>query len=76
MILSAKGHGITYLDKHYRKTHHSLSEIMQRALNPSTNENQRKAEEKLLNKLKYCKEVLLSIKTIGSSTTVTPGSDS
>ncbi|KAG8948762.1 Cell cycle serine/threonine-protein kinase cdc5/MSD2 [Tulasnella sp. 424] len=73
MILSAKGHGITYLDKHYRKTHHSLSEIMQRALNPSTNESQRKAEEKLLNKLKYCKEVLLSIKTIGSSTT---GSDS
>lgn len=73
MILSAKGHGITYLDKHYRKTHHSLSEIMERALNPSTNESQRKAEEKLLNKLKYCKEVLLSIKTIGSSTT---GSDS
>ncbi|KAG8906238.1 Cell cycle serine/threonine-protein kinase cdc5/MSD2 [Tulasnella sp. 417] len=69
MILSAKGHGITYLDKHYRKTHHSLSELMQRALSPSTNEQQRKAEEKLLNKLKYCKEVLLSIKTIGSSTT-------
>ncbi|KAG8984611.1 Cell cycle serine/threonine-protein kinase cdc5/MSD2, partial [Tulasnella sp. 427] len=56
LILSAKGHGITYLDKHYRKTHYSLSEIMQRALNPSKDELQRKAEEKLLNKIKYCKE--------------------
>ncbi|KAG8897236.1 Cell cycle serine/threonine-protein kinase cdc5/MSD2 [Tulasnella sp. 403] len=76
LILSSKGLAVSYVDKHYQLHRHTLSSLIYRAFHPSADEVQRKADEKLLNKLKYCKEVLLSIRTVSSSTNVPPTSSS
>lgn len=56
-----------YIDKHYRITQAGLAAIMYRALKPSKDPAQRKADDKLVAKIKYCKEVMVSIRAAGMS---------
>ena len=54
---------VTYISKD-GATHWSLSEIMALALDPtSVDAAEAKFNQRLVDKLKYCKEVLLSIKS-------------
>jgi len=63
IILSTQGLAITHIDKNYALTRWTLSQVMARALlPPSTDREQAKFAQRLLDKLKYCKEVLLSIR--------------
>ncbi|KAH9991935.1 kinase-like domain-containing protein [Russula vinacea] len=63
IILSAQGLAIAHIDKNYVLTRWTLSQVMARALlPPSTDREQAKFAQRLLDKLKYCKEVLLSIR--------------
>lgn len=63
IILSAQGLAIAHIDKNYVLTRWTLSQVMARALlPPSTDPEQAKFAQRLLDKLKYCKEVLLSIR--------------
>ena len=63
IILSAHGLAIAHIDKNYVLTRWTLSQVMARALlPPSTDREQAKFAQRLLDKLKYCKEVLLSIR--------------
>jgi len=68
IILSAQGLAIAHIDKNYLLTRWTLSQIMARALlPPSTDPEQAKFAQRLLDKLKYCKEVLLSIRNASAS---------
>lgn len=64
-MLSSSGLHVTHIDRHYTKTELSLSEIMERALNPEllSSPEEQKFNEKLVSKLKYCREVIQSIRT-------------
>ncbi|KAH9970178.1 kinase-like domain-containing protein [Lactifluus volemus] len=63
IILSTQGLAIAHIDKNYVLTRWTLSQVMARALlPPSTEPEQAKFAQRLLDKLKYCKEVLLSIR--------------
>ncbi|KAI0247980.1 kinase-like domain-containing protein [Lactifluus subvellereus] len=63
IILSTQGLSIAHIDKNYVLTRWTLSQVMARALlPPSTDPEQAKFAQRLLDKLKYCKEVLLSIR--------------
>lgn len=64
LILSSHGLLITHIDKNYNLTRHTLSDVMAQSLNPGANPDpeQVKFNQKLVDKLKYCKEVLVSIK--------------
>ncbi|EPQ52390.1 Pkinase-domain-containing protein [Gloeophyllum trabeum ATCC 11539] len=63
MILSSNGLVVTHIDKHYNMTKWKLSEIMARALGPKPEDpDEAKLQQRLVDKLKYCKEVLLSIR--------------
>jgi hypothetical protein len=64
LILSSQGQLVTHIDKHYRMTRWKLRDIMSFALNPPSNADQEqlKFNQRLVDKLKYCKEVLASIK--------------
>jgi cell cycle serine/threonine-protein kinase CDC5/MSD2 len=54
---------VTHIDKNYNLTRWTLSEIMAQALNgPLLDPDQAKFHQKLVDKLKYCKEVLISIR--------------
>ncbi|KDQ07292.1 hypothetical protein BOTBODRAFT_149264 [Botryobasidium botryosum FD-172 SS1] len=68
MVISSSGLHITYIDKHHNVTCHRLSELMAILLSPShLDARQRKGHERLLSKIKYCKEVLNSIRMAGTS---------
>ena len=68
IILSARGLAIAHIDKNYVLTRWTLSQVMARALlPPSSDPEQVKLAQRLLDKLKYCKEVLLSIRNASSS---------
>ncbi|KAG9024096.1 Cell cycle serine/threonine-protein kinase cdc5/MSD2 [Tulasnella sp. JGI-2019a] len=74
IILSNSGLAVTYLDKHYRASSFSLSSLVERVMKPDpTDEETTKRERKLLDKIRYCKEVLISIRTVSSSTSVKTG---
>jgi len=67
LILSSSGLAITHIDKNYKLTRWTLSEVMAQALrvaaNPAEMEpDQLKFHQRLVEKLKYCKEVLVSIR--------------
>ncbi|KAI0039012.1 Pkinase-domain-containing protein [Auriscalpium vulgare] len=63
VILSSHGLVVTHIDKNYGITRWTLSQIMAQALlPPSTDSDQVKFNQRLVDKLKYCKEVLLSIR--------------
>lgn len=64
VILSSQGLSISHIDKHHNLTTWTLSEVMMielrgvHSLDPET----AKTHQRLLQKLKYCKEVLVSIR--------------
>ncbi|PIL30197.1 transporter [Ganoderma sinense ZZ0214-1] len=63
VILSAHGLLVTHIDKNYTLTRHSLAEVMARALRPPVADpDEAKFNQRLVDKLKYCKEVLVSIR--------------
>jgi len=69
VILSAHGLAIAHIDKNYVLTRWTLSQVMARALlPPSTDPEEAKFAQRLLDKLKYCKEVLLSIRNASAGT--------
>ena len=78
--MSSSGLAITYLDKNYKLSHWTLSDVLARSLQPSdADPHQAKYIQKMVDKLKYCKEALNSIvdasdklgaSTGGTSTTV------
>ncbi|RXW18558.1 hypothetical protein EST38_g7293 [Candolleomyces aberdarensis] len=77
LILSSQGQLVTHIDKHYRMTRWKLRDIMSFALNPPSNADQEqlKFNQRLVDKLKYCKEVLLSIKNASASGTGEDGQE-
>ncbi|KDQ54388.1 hypothetical protein JAAARDRAFT_135759 [Jaapia argillacea MUCL 33604] len=63
VILSSQGLLITHIDKNYKLTKWKLSDVMVQALKPpSSDPEEAKFHQKLVDKLKYCKEVLSSIR--------------
>ncbi|KAF8156060.1 kinase-like domain-containing protein [Crassisporium funariophilum] len=74
LILSSHGLLITHIDKHYKMTRWTLSEVMALALSPpaSASEEQLKFNQRLVDKLKYCKEVLVSIRTASATGSAVP----
>ncbi|TFK73378.1 Pkinase-domain-containing protein [Pluteus cervinus] len=81
VVLSSHGLLVTHIDKNYKMTRWSLSELMAISLRPPQDfdADQLKFNQRLVDKLKYCKEVLVSIKTASangvSAEEVGPGSD-
>ncbi|KAH9924034.1 Pkinase-domain-containing protein [Fomitopsis serialis] len=68
VILSSQGLLITHIDKDYNLTRWTLSEVMGLALRPPVSDpKQAKFNQRLFDKIKYCKEVLVSIKNASSS---------
>ncbi|THH04397.1 hypothetical protein EW145_g5554 [Phellinidium pouzarii] len=63
VILSSHGLLVTHINKDYELTRWSLSEIMVHSLRPSDDPVEMKFMQRLVDKVKYCKEVLVSIKT-------------
>ncbi|KAN0135902.1 Protein kinase-like domain containing protein [Lactarius tabidus] len=77
IILSAQGLSIAHIDKNYVLTRWTLSQVMARALlPPSSDPEQAKLAQRLLDKLKHCKEVLLSIRNASASAGGSVGSGS
>lgn len=70
LILSSHGNLITHIDKHYKLTRWSLSEILAQSLSPPprhADPEMIKFQSKLVDKLKYCKEVLVSIRNASAN---------
>ncbi|KAH9478186.1 Serine/threonine-protein kinase plo1 [Psilocybe cubensis] len=72
LILSSSGQLVTHIDKHYKLTRHSLSSIMAASFQPPPPATAPQAEldkaklnARLLEKVKYCRDVLVSIRTAG-----------
>ncbi|KAI0941865.1 hypothetical protein AcV7_002434 [Taiwanofungus camphoratus] len=71
VILSSQGLLITHIDKNYKLTRWTLSEVMSQALRPPVADpEQAKFNQRLLDKLKYCKEVLVSIRNASGGQSV------
>ena len=63
VILSSHGLLVTHIDKNYKLTRYTLSEVMAQAIQPvAVDAEQAKFQQRLVDKLKYCKEVLTSIR--------------
>ena len=61
-MLSSQGNAIAYLDKTNEMTTCTLSQLMHAALRPNQKDPaQAKFVSRLIEKLRYCKEVLISI---------------
>ncbi|KAI9433708.1 hypothetical protein H4582DRAFT_2060681 [Lactarius indigo] len=76
IILSAQGLAIAHIDKNYVLTRWTLSQVMAQALlPPSSDAEQAKFTQRLLDKLRYCKEVLLSIRNASASASSGGGSE-
>lgn len=59
---------MTHIDKNYKITRFTLSEIMAQALQPPVADpDQAKFNQRLVDKLKYCKEVLMSIRNASAN---------
>lgn len=68
VILSSHGLLVTHIDKNYKITRFTLSEIMAQALLPPVKDaDQAKFNQRLVDKLKYCKEVLMSIRNASAN---------
>ena len=65
---------MTHINKDYELSRWSLSEVMRQALRPSDDPVEAKFFSRLVEKLKYCKEVLNSIRNAGTG--VEPSSPS
>jgi cell cycle serine/threonine-protein kinase CDC5/MSD2 len=59
---------VTHIDKNYKIARFTLSEIMAQALQPPVADpDQAKFNQRLVDKLKYCKEVLMSIRNASAN---------
>jgi cell cycle serine/threonine-protein kinase CDC5/MSD2 len=68
VILSSQGLVVTHIDKNYNLTRWTLSEIMAQSLKGALPDpEQAKFHQKLVDKLKYCKEVLISIRNASAA---------
>ncbi|EGO29881.1 hypothetical protein SERLADRAFT_445649 [Serpula lacrymans var. lacrymans S7.9] len=68
VILSSHGLLVTHIDKNYKLSRWTLSEIMAQALkSPAADSDQAKFHQRLVDKLKYCKEVLTSIRNVSQT---------
>ncbi|KII87666.1 hypothetical protein PLICRDRAFT_162447 [Plicaturopsis crispa FD-325 SS-3] len=64
VILSSQGLLVTHIDKNYKMTRWTLTEIIAHSMRPPVADpDQAKLHQRLIDKLKYCKEVLLSIRS-------------
>ena len=61
MILGQQGLVVAHIDKKYRLTHWTLSEIVARAIEGSGDAAEQKFVAKLVEKLRYCREVLRQV---------------
>jgi cell cycle serine/threonine-protein kinase CDC5/MSD2 len=66
---------VTYIDKNYKLSRWTLSDIMAHSLDQSGTPEENKFVQRLVDKLKYCKEVLVSIHTASSAEGAAPPSD-
>ena len=63
VILSASGRLVTHIDRDYALTRYTLADVCAAALRPPHPDPERaKFAQRLVDKLKYCKEVLVSIR--------------
>jgi cell cycle serine/threonine-protein kinase CDC5/MSD2 len=63
VIISADGLRITHIDKNYELTRWRLADVIATSLAPpSSDPDQAKFDQRLVDKLKYCRDVLVSIK--------------
>ena len=60
--MSSHGLLVTHIDKNYQLSRLPLSEIMALSLRPPMNAEHAKRNDKLVEKLRYCKEALVSIR--------------
>ncbi|KAI8974782.1 Pkinase-domain-containing protein [Trametes punicea] len=68
VILSSQGLIVTHIDKDYSLTRYTLAEVMARALRPPpVNPEQAKFQHRLLEKLNYLKEILISIRNASAN---------
>ncbi|KAH8108768.1 Pkinase-domain-containing protein [Phellopilus nigrolimitatus] len=74
VILSSQGLLVTHINKDYELTRWPLSELMTLSLRPPEDPVEAKFVQRLVDKLKYCKEVLLSIKNVSTSEPSSPTS--
>jgi cell cycle serine/threonine-protein kinase CDC5/MSD2 len=75
LILSSHGLLVTHIDKHYKMTRWTLSDIMAQSLaapSPRADPEQVKFIQRLVDKLRYCKEVLVSIRTASATGSAVP----
>jgi hypothetical protein len=72
VILSSHGLLVTHIDKNYKIARFTLSEIMTLSLQPPVADpEQAKFNQRLVDKLKYCKEVLTSIRNASANQAAT-----
>ncbi|KAF9077305.1 kinase-like domain-containing protein [Rhodocollybia butyracea] len=70
IILSSAGLVVTHIDKHSELTRWTLADIMRTALRPTlstTDSEAVKFNQRLVDQLKYCKEVLVSIQSASAT---------
>ena len=68
IILSSQGLVVTHIDKDYQLTRHSLAEVMAQSLRPPpVDPEQAKFRQRLFDKLKFIKEVLVSIRNASTA---------
>lgn len=71
LIIASSGLHVSYIDRQNNITRHKLSELMMTSLAPSRlTPDERKSHERLVSKLKYCKEVINSIRMAGTTPAV------
>lgn len=75
LILSSHGLLVTHIDKNYNLTRHKLSDVMAQSLTTPSDPEQAKFNQKLVDKLKYCKEVLVSIKEASAGVAAKQGQE-
>lgn len=69
LILSSHGLRVTHIDKNYNVTRWTLAGVMAQALRPPVADpEQAKLHQRLVDKLKYCREVLSSIRNASVQT--------
>ncbi len=80
VILSSRGLLVTHIDKNYQLTRWHLSEVIAASLRYAEPRgtvgvapDQVKFNQKLVDKLKYCKEILLSIKSATGGSAASEG---
>jgi cell cycle serine/threonine-protein kinase CDC5/MSD2 len=68
VVLSHDGLRITHIDKNYKLTRWRLADVMATALRPPVADaEQAKFDQRLVDKLKYCRDVLISIKNVSET---------